>query len=120
MIQFTTVTLLYSFASSLGDFQFLYIDLFVIIPIAVASELCHTHPCWMRALAEFDSGTDPALSKDPPKAPYCIARLKEGVDQYHWADCHQFAGTDAGVCLGSAAAVVSAIFCHLTRRTRPV
>ncbi|WRT67812.1 uncharacterized protein IL334_004786 [Kwoniella shivajii] len=36
MIQFTTVTLLYSFASSLGDFQFLYIDLFVIIPIAVA------------------------------------------------------------------------------------
>jgi cation-transporting ATPase 13A3/4/5 len=44
MIQFTTVTLLYSFASSLGDFQFLYIDLFVIIPIAVASELCHPHP----------------------------------------------------------------------------
>lgn len=41
MIQFTTVTLLYSFASSLGDFQFLYIDLFVIIPIAVASKsLC--------------------------------------------------------------------------------
>ncbi|KIK67306.1 hypothetical protein GYMLUDRAFT_69495 [Collybiopsis luxurians FD-317 M1] len=35
MIQFTTVTLLYSFASSLGDFQFLYIDLFIIIPIAV-------------------------------------------------------------------------------------
>ncbi|TDL26307.1 Ca-transporting ATPase [Rickenella mellea] len=35
MIQFTTITLLYSFASSLGDFQFLYIDLFIIIPIAV-------------------------------------------------------------------------------------
>jgi len=35
LIQFTTVTLLYSFASSLGDFQFLYIDLFIIIPIAV-------------------------------------------------------------------------------------
>ncbi|OWZ71730.1 hypothetical protein AYX14_02820 [Cryptococcus neoformans] len=35
MIQFMTVTLLYSFASSLGDFQFLYIDLFIIIPIAV-------------------------------------------------------------------------------------
>ncbi|PPQ70563.1 hypothetical protein CVT24_000052 [Panaeolus cyanescens] len=39
MIQFTSVTLLYSFASSLGDFQFLYIDLFIIIPIAVTSEL---------------------------------------------------------------------------------
>ncbi|WVO12601.1 hypothetical protein L204_100206 [Cryptococcus depauperatus] len=36
MIQFVTVTLLYSFASSLGDFQFLYIDLFIVIPIAVA------------------------------------------------------------------------------------
>ncbi|EAU91429.2 P-type ATPase [Coprinopsis cinerea okayama7 len=35
IIQFTSVTLLYSFASSLGDFQFLYIDLFIIIPIAV-------------------------------------------------------------------------------------
>ncbi|KAJ8076562.1 hypothetical protein AAF712_000212 [Marasmius tenuissimus] len=35
LIQFTSVTLLYSFASSLGDFQFLYIDLFIIIPIAV-------------------------------------------------------------------------------------
>ncbi|KAF9529431.1 P-type ATPase [Crepidotus variabilis] len=35
MIQFTSVTFLYSFASSLGDFQFLYIDLFIIIPIAV-------------------------------------------------------------------------------------
>ncbi|KAG9102700.1 hypothetical protein FRC06_001408 [Ceratobasidium sp. 370] len=35
LIQFTTITLLYSFASALGDFQFLYIDLFIIIPIAV-------------------------------------------------------------------------------------
>lgn len=55
MIQFTSVTLLYSFASSLGDFQvwfwfdsmllpltgrrqFLYIDLFIIIPVAVTSK----------------------------------------------------------------------------------
>ncbi|SCV73478.1 BQ2448_7404 [Microbotryum intermedium] len=35
LIQFTTVTLLYSIASTLGDFQFLYIDLFLILPIAV-------------------------------------------------------------------------------------
>ncbi|KAI0063606.1 P-type ATPase [Artomyces pyxidatus] len=35
LIQFTTITLLYSFASSLGDFQFLYIDLFIIIPVAI-------------------------------------------------------------------------------------
>jgi len=36
IIQFTTITLLYSFASSLADLQFLYIDLFIIIPIAIA------------------------------------------------------------------------------------
>ncbi|KAH8923688.1 hypothetical protein BT69DRAFT_143159 [Atractiella rhizophila] len=35
LIQFTTVTILYSMASSLGDFQFLYIDLFLILPLAV-------------------------------------------------------------------------------------
>ncbi|KAL1919402.1 uncharacterized protein VTP21DRAFT_2095 [Calcarisporiella thermophila] len=35
LIQFTTVSFLYSFASNLGDFQFLYIDLFLILPIAV-------------------------------------------------------------------------------------
>jgi cation-transporting ATPase 13A3/4/5 len=35
LIQFTTVTLLYALASSLGDFQFLYIDLAIIIPIAI-------------------------------------------------------------------------------------
>jgi cation-transporting ATPase 13A2 len=55
LIQFTTITLLYSFASSLGNFQvrtcltfrqlcteglekFLYIDLFIIIPVAVSSK----------------------------------------------------------------------------------
>ncbi|KAF9933570.1 hypothetical protein FBU30_005213 [Linnemannia zychae] len=35
IIQFTTVSLLYAFASNLGDFQFLYIDLALILPIAV-------------------------------------------------------------------------------------
>lgn len=34
-IQFLSVTILYSLGSNLGDFQFLYIDLFLIIPIAV-------------------------------------------------------------------------------------
>ncbi|KIY66889.1 P-type ATPase [Cylindrobasidium torrendii FP15055 ss-10] len=44
MIQFTTVTLLYWFASSLGDFQFLYIDLFIIIPVAVTMGRTHPFP----------------------------------------------------------------------------
>lgn len=41
LIQFTSVTLLYAFGSNLGDFQFLYIDLFLILPIAVYSK-CQT------------------------------------------------------------------------------
>lgn len=34
-IQFITISMLYSRGSNLGDFQFLYIDLFLIIPIAI-------------------------------------------------------------------------------------
>ncbi|KAF9998130.1 hypothetical protein BGZ65_006344, partial [Modicella reniformis] len=40
IIQFTTVGFLYSFASNLGDFEFLYIDLLLIVPIAVF--MCRT------------------------------------------------------------------------------
>ena len=35
MIQFTSVTLLYLIGSNLSDFQFLYIDLFQIIPLSI-------------------------------------------------------------------------------------
>ena len=34
-IQFITVTILYSLGRNLGDFQFLYIDLFLILPLAI-------------------------------------------------------------------------------------
>ena len=34
-IQFTTITILYGRGSNLGDFQFLYIDLLLIVPIAI-------------------------------------------------------------------------------------
>ncbi|KAJ2610985.1 hypothetical protein EV177_003697, partial [Coemansia sp. RSA 1804] len=35
IVQFTSVSMLYEFGGSLGDIQFLYIDLFIIVPIAV-------------------------------------------------------------------------------------
>ena len=35
MIQFITVIILYSLGSNLGDWQFLYIDLFIIIPLSL-------------------------------------------------------------------------------------
>jgi cation-transporting ATPase 13A3/4/5 len=35
LIQFTTISLLYSFEYTLGNYQFLYIDLFIILPVAI-------------------------------------------------------------------------------------
>ncbi|KAJ2079271.1 hypothetical protein H4R24_003901 [Coemansia sp. RSA 988] len=35
IIQFTTVSMLYEFGGGIGDFQFLYFDLFIIVPLAV-------------------------------------------------------------------------------------
>ncbi|KAK1240625.1 hypothetical protein MKX07_004653 [Trichoderma sp. CBMAI-0711] len=50
-IQFTTVSFLYSKGSNLGDFQFLFIDLLLILPIAIfmgwagpAEKLCRKRP----------------------------------------------------------------------------
>lgn len=50
-IQFTSVSFLYAKASNLGDFQFLFIDLVLILPIAVfmswagpAASLCRKRP----------------------------------------------------------------------------
>ncbi|KAF8975084.1 hypothetical protein BGZ46_009440 [Entomortierella lignicola] len=44
IIQFTTVSFLYAFASNLGDFQFLYIDLLLILPIAVFMGRTEAYP----------------------------------------------------------------------------
>ncbi|WFD25838.1 hypothetical protein MNAN1_000805 [Malassezia nana] len=44
LIQFTSITILYNLASSLGDFQFLYIDLFMILPVAVAMARTRPYP----------------------------------------------------------------------------
>lgn len=44
LIQFTSITILYNLASSLGDFQFLYIDLFIILPVAVAMARTQPYP----------------------------------------------------------------------------
>ncbi|KAG0200869.1 hypothetical protein BGX28_006180 [Mortierella sp. GBA30] len=44
IIQFTTVSFLYAFASNLGDFQYLYIDLVLILPIAVFMGRTEAYP----------------------------------------------------------------------------
>ncbi|RAL08393.1 putative P-type ATPase [Aspergillus homomorphus CBS 101889] len=47
-IQFATVSLLYASASNLGDFQFLFIDLFLILPIAIFMGWTGPHPILSR------------------------------------------------------------------------
>lgn len=42
-IQFTSVSFLYASASNLGDFQFLFIDVVLILPIAIFSKSNKTH-----------------------------------------------------------------------------
>lgn len=101
LIQFTTITLLYSFASSLGDFQvggrplcvapptksypakFLYIDLFIIIPIAVTSEklLNNESPFGARSDEFFHlfSGKIPSLPENPCEASDGEFGVKEGA-----------------------------------------
>ncbi|KAF9921400.1 hypothetical protein FBU30_008602 [Linnemannia zychae] len=44
IIQFTSVSFLYAYASNLGDFQFLYIDLILILPIAVFMGRTEAYP----------------------------------------------------------------------------
>ncbi|KAI1315498.1 hypothetical protein EDD11_000731 [Mortierella claussenii] len=44
IIQFTTVSFLYAYASNLGDFQYLYIDLVLILPIAVFMGRTEAYP----------------------------------------------------------------------------
>ncbi|TDZ14946.1 putative cation-transporting ATPase [Colletotrichum orbiculare MAFF 240422] len=47
-IQFTSVSFLYATASNLGDFQFLFIDLLLILPIAVFMSWAGPHPVLSR------------------------------------------------------------------------
>ncbi|KAJ2235116.1 hypothetical protein IWW45_002868, partial [Coemansia sp. RSA 485] len=51
IIQFTSVSILYEFGGGLGDFQFLFIDLFIIVPLAIFM------------------GRTPAFDKIAPKRP---------------------------------------------------
>ncbi|KAJ3312746.1 hypothetical protein HDV04_002710 [Boothiomyces sp. JEL0838] len=44
LIQFTSVSLMYSLAQNIGDFQFMYIDICLIIPIAVFMGQTGPHP----------------------------------------------------------------------------
>ncbi|THH29198.1 hypothetical protein EUX98_g5000 [Antrodiella citrinella] len=91
LIQFTTITLLYSFASSLGDFQFLYIDLFIIIPIAVTSEHHFLSSLRNGSQGMASSGTNGSLLAHPSKGPNRKPGVEESIGKYHWANLDYYA-----------------------------
>ena len=43
MIQFMSVTMLYAIGSNLADFQFLYIDLFILVPLSIFMGSTHSY-----------------------------------------------------------------------------
>lgn len=128
LIQFTTVTLLYSFASSLGDFQvgrttylkrlllntahtyfciqFLYIDLFIIIPIAVTSECqsCQNEKRDVNLMVL--SGSNVAISSNSSQTTCGKLGVKESFVKHHWPDYHNERSTNMGVLLGPRTRVV--------------
>jgi hypothetical protein len=77
LIQFTSVTLLYAFGSNLGDFQFLYIDLFLILPIAVYSKSLYDSVYLDLTLY---SGTYCCMAIPLPQKTYCQSGIKESLD----------------------------------------
>jgi hypothetical protein len=87
----------------------LYIDLFVIIPIAVASEWCHHKG--MRIWLTCDSGPDIAVPQNSPETADCESRVQEGPHKYHRSDRHQLCVPDIGIRLGPPAALVRDLPC---------
>jgi len=72
-IQFTSVSFLYATASNLGDFQFLFIDLLLILPIAIFSTFSLSNPVWNSLCSDPTTavswaGPSPSLGRKRPTA----------------------------------------------------
>ena len=80
MIQFTTISLLYGFDASLGDWQFLWIDLFIILPVAIFSM------CFSQEFNLF-SGTNGSSYQTLPKATNGKFGFTESFSQYFGPNC---------------------------------
>lgn len=91
-IQFVTVTILYTYGSNIGDFQFLWIDLFLIVPIAAFM-------AW--------SGPAGRLSRSRPGAELVSLKVLTPLLSYMaivtgfqilaWRLCHQIPGYTAPI-----------------------
>jgi hypothetical protein len=81
-------------------FRFLYIDLFIIIPIAIASKLGIHRTCENQANHVLYSGKDFALSPNRAEKTDVQSGIQKGVDQYHWSDTHQLLNPNLCFLLG--------------------
>lgn len=88
--------------------KFLYIDLFVIIPVAVSSELLETIRC-CDTDRHVISGSDTPLSDDTPQETDGEPCVKECPCQYHRPDHHYKRSPVLGIFLGTEPALVSAV-----------
>ncbi|KAF7315568.1 Cation-transporting ATPase [Mycena indigotica] len=107
MIQFTTVTLLYSFASSLGDFQASSPEsrspayqLRVLMVVSLY-RLVRYHPgCG-------DHGPNTPVPKNPSKTAHCESRFEEGACEFDWTNRDHEWDPNMGLFLGEGTVLVS-------------
>lgn len=143
LIQFTTITLLYSFASSLGDFQVCYqwdaLEECSCLPLVSIYRLIHhySHRCDKYVpFSGLSSPSDSLLSSGPyssvpshsSQRSYCQPHFEEGSIQYYWSNSDNKRCSILGVFLGSVSGLVSLLLGHywmwnwlkLIRYTPPV
>jgi hypothetical protein len=127
MIQFTSVTLLYSFASSLGDFQVcisrrilsaFLTDTCDVVPIH--RSLHHHTDRGHKSVNVIDhlildsdgdsSGTNTTIPTHLPQATDGQSGIKKGADQHYRSNCHHRRYTILGVFLGATARMVRSVF----------
>jgi hypothetical protein len=88
--------------------RFLYIDLFIIIPIAIASTFEFIGEASPMSNTSFSrSGKNLALSPNRPQKTDVKSGFQKGVDQYHRSDTHQLLHPNLRVLLGQGAEMVS-------------
>lgn len=86
--------------------QFLYIDLFIIIPIAVTSELDHLRSLqWIHVNVCF-SGLDVTVSANPSEAPDSKLGLETSACKYHRTNYNNQQLSVVGFPLGKDAVMV--------------
>lgn len=126
IIQFTTITLLYSFASSLGDFQVRRLSdcassialISLLVPLH-RPVYYHSH-CGHQSVNLLSlpisqthvlnrSGPDPPVYQYPSQAADCLPRLQKGPLEYHWPDYPHQRVSVLGFLLGSRPDMASSL-----------